>query len=814
MKHFFTTIVLFLSVCSISGQNYGNVNINFGPGGAGSGIDSVVYRQDSAFFYAGDSVWFSGITAPASFDGDILYVTKEGDNATAQKGNYFKPFLTIQGAINSASAGDLIIVYPGVYSESINFSEKRLNYYFNSNAQCVGCRFVGDNTAKVFGKGVFSLSGSALFAGPATATNNSYYLEADSLRLEAGLFADIAFDFVLNARYVKLTGGMGTYGNPTDTSRTFSCIVNSDIFHWTDWGLVYGNNPRRFIHLKAKKAIYDQGGFQSAPHVHGNNGTTILEFDEIIDNNGTAGDMFYWDNTANVNLANWHFEVKAKKWITDDRLFYYVANTNPSANISGAFYKFDFEHLVYTDTTGFVFGGTNTFTRNTRLPIIFEGNYYFTGNGGMVRQWNTTAWNLNCIFRGRYETLSTTKSPFHFRSIGANKVNFDNAQIIVPTSAIATLPAIAGHNVGQNIYVRNLNTNSTIKDAEININYLDFLGRTQQYEVTSTSTLSFYSPSTLILGDNTSGAVSTTIPACSAALAGWKFSAVREDNSGNTWTLLTAAANDFWYNGAAQSTLTLAGQREVQCECGLNGATYYWMRTTQSTAGGSGTVTSVALSVPSGLSVTGSPVTSSGTLAIATTLNGPVKGTGSGFTASAINLASEVTGNLPVGNLNGGIGASSSTFWAGDGTWKTPPSSSTVTGTYTPTVTAITGVAIDTVQEVIQHNYTVQDSFVTVYGKCRISIAPANAGLLSEFRITQPPGYVRAFGNAYKQVYSQVQIYNDVSSGSIEPNATMPQTYGFINLSSPDRLCVAVMNRTSPPTINDYLVDYYFRYHL
>lgn len=146
-----------------------------------------------------------------------------------------------------------------------------------------------------------------------------------------------------------------------------------------------------------------------------------------------------------------------------------------------------------------------------------------------------------------------------------------------------------------------------------------------------------------------------------AALAG---TGLLKKTAANTWALDT---NTYL---TANQTITLSG------DIGGSGSTSI------TTTIGAGKVTASMLDtayVPTSRTVNGKALSGNITLGLAssdfanqgtttTVLHGNAAGNPS---FSAIDLANDVSGNLAVSHLNGGSGASSSTFWRGDGTWAT-----------------------------------------------------------------------------------------------------------------------------------------------
>ena len=81
---------------------------------------------------------------------------------------------------------------------------------------------------------------------------------------------------------------------------------------------------------------------------------------------------------------------------------------------------------------------------------------------------------------------------------------------------------------------------------------------------------------------------------------------------------------------------------------------------------------------------------------------------GQNITALAVDLSgTNVTGNLPVGNLGGGTGADNTKYWRGDGTWNVPPGAGGITtGTGDPTGGSDGDFYYDTVAQALWYNDT------------------------------------------------------------------------------------------------------------
>lgn len=148
---------------------------------------------------------------------------------------------------------------------------------------------------------------------------------------------------------------------------------------------------------------------------------------------------------------------------------------------------------------------------------------------------------------------------------------------------------------------------------------------------------------------------------------------------------------------------------------------------------------------------------------------------------TSVNLATEVTGNLPVANLNGGSGASSATFWRGDGTWGTPTGTGDVVGPGSATDNAVARFDLTT-GKLIQNSVVIIGDTGAVTGVAALTMTGVLIAGSGPTTITNAAGQVlgAAFADAVQDLFAQVTwgSAGAESSNIIEVPATLQDIAG------------------------------------
>ena len=271
-----------------------------------------------------------------------LFVSKDGNDTTAQPYSLVNQYLTIQAAINDAASGETVFVYPGTYTENLTISGG-IRVHFFLGAIVSGQIDMDGGTNYITGNGQFTYTGAGhclhIFGG-ASSVNM-----VECFSVESGTGA--------NGHAIRKTGaGFGQVNCQRVIARATLTGPAVQVTAGT-------------LHLYAN-AIQATAGFAGTDLVKLES-TTLLECDQIVQSGGGARAIYSTggNNRIYFNLVVGYVQVDGTASI-DIRGFGAIGaiKTNPGT----------------TSIAPLVLSGTTSSTKIGNLMLAVEGT---TGNAAI-----------------------------------------------------------------------------------------------------------------------------------------------------------------------------------------------------------------------------------------------------------------------------------------------------------------------------------------------------------------------------------------------------------------------------------------------
>jgi hypothetical protein len=277
--------------------------------------------------------------------GNILYVSKNGDNDTAQKGNPDKPWREPWTARAAAVSGDTIYLLPGEYTTNnisdgsdfisgsggdLNLGGVGIKYYmsegsqitYRQNSSIAVFRYRTPGTVydtEVFGRGIFRTEGLVRFIDNRNELTNRLHIECKEIQVgssNASAWGNAEFTqqlFIRTDRWVFDPGASCTWWELPVVDNSFQYIeigeaICPNQFNVTNWGNDSDDATNKFIVHKYGRFLLDSRtnymyDIRSANHT---DTYMYLKIQELINTNSSGPyDEYYrvangtgvWNNT-------------------------------------------------------------------------------------------------------------------------------------------------------------------------------------------------------------------------------------------------------------------------------------------------------------------------------------------------------------------------------------------------------------------------------------------------------------------------------------------------------------------------------------